>query len=379
MAERIRCIPAQHEHAELLAAFFRETWDRTSTAEMVLSSRHRAAGENLAEPGVTPPAWMAVQGDRIIGYCSSLPIRLWNGSEQQPAYWAKGLMVLPEFQNGPIGYKVLKELSGSVSLIAAVVVNPPAKRLFSALGYSDLGAMPNLLKPLNTRRILEKVDPQRLAAAGIPKVVTRTLAIAQTIRLAGVLGSVADLGLGLRSGRPAPNLTAGEEPALQSSEIDALWLRVRSELSAATVRDGAALIARYRHGTDVPYRWVTVRRAGALCGVMLVRPPRAEGDVRLAGVRISSFSDILIAPSDSAAQSALFAAAESAAAALGADAALCSLTHASLLPLVKRRGYFPRAGNVHFFLRSHVGQTEWPANLKDWWLTRGDSEADSTF
>jgi len=379
MAERIRCIPAQNEHAEMLAAFFRETWDRSSTAEMVLSSRYRAAEENLAEPGVTPPTWMAVQGDRIICYCSSLPIRLWNGSEQQPAYWAKGLMVLPEFQNGPIGFHVLKELSSAVPLIAAVTVHPASRRLFGAIGYRDHGALPNMIKPLSTARILAKADPQRLAAAGIPVIATQMLALAQRAHVARFLGSVVDVGHRVRSGRRAGDLLVGEEPNLAAAEIDRLWLRVRCELSAATVRDGAALISRYRESAGVTYRCVTVRRAGELCGLTFVRPPRAEGDPRLAGIRISSLSDVLVAPSDATAQTALFAAAESTAEALGADAALCSLSHASVLPLLKRRGYYPRAGNVHFFLRSRERQAEWPVGLQDWWLTRGDGESDVTF
>ncbi len=379
MSERIRCIAAQDEHSEMLAAFFRETWDRSATGEKVLASRRHAAEANLAEPGKSPPTWMAVQGDRIIGYCSSLPIRLWNGTAQQPAYWAKGLMVLPEFQNGPIGFKVLKELSNAVPLIAAVTVHPASRRLFAAIGYRDHGALPNMLKPLRAGRIFATADPQRLAASGIPQVATRMLALAQQVRVAGLLGGAIDLGLSLRSGRAPADVTVAEEPALSIQEIDVLWNRVRRDLSAATVRDGAALTARYRDGADVVYRCVTVRRSGELCGLMLVRPPRVDGDARLAGIRISSFSDLLVAPSDEAAQTALFAAAESSAKALGADAALCSLSHASLLPLLKQRGYFPRAGNVHFFLRSRDNPSAWPSSLQDWWLTRGDGESDVTF
>ena len=346
---------------------------------MVLASRKRAALANLAEPGVAPPTWIAVQGDRIIGYCSSLPIRLWNGSEHRPAYWAKGLMVLPEFQNGPIGFSVLKELTKSVPLIAAVTVHPASRRLFGALGYRDHGALPNMLKPLSAARIFAKADAERLAAAGIPNVATRLLALAQQVRLAGPMGSLVDLGLRVRSGRSPTGLRAGDEPDLAAAEIDGLWHEVRRELSAATVRDGAALIARYRENADVTYRWVTIRRGGELRGLMLVRPPRAEGDPRLAGIRISSLSDMLVAPSDAAAQSALFAAGESVAKALGADAALCSVSHASLMPLLRQRCYFPRAGNVHFFLRARERQEQWPSGLAGWWLARGDGESDVTF
>jgi len=53
-------------------------------------------------------------------------------------------MVLPEYRNGPIGYRVLKELVGQLRRSVVLTVAPASVRLFEALGYANLGVVPNL-------------------------------------------------------------------------------------------------------------------------------------------------------------------------------------------------------------------------------------------
>src|SRR5688572_14507449 len=100
---------AEDGDAPAVAGFFREVWDPAATADSVLRGRAESAATNPVEPGLAPPSILALQGERVIGFVGSLPARFWNGGEELPGYWIKGLMVLPEFQGGPIGFLVLRE------------------------------------------------------------------------------------------------------------------------------------------------------------------------------------------------------------------------------------------------------------------------------
>ncbi len=75
---------------------------------------------------------------------------------------------------------------------------------------------------------------------------------------------------------------------------------------------------------------------------------------------------------------AALAAAETAARGLRADALLCSASHPGLHSLLKRRAFLRLPGNVHVMVRE-LGTTALPVQLQDWWVTRGDSNADEVF
>ena len=162
---RLEVVRVDDNHAEMVAAFFREVWDEHATAASVAASRAAGAARNTAEPGLAPPTWIAIRDGRVLGYVTTLPVRLWDGAREWPAYWIKGLMVLPECRGGPIGYLVLKAAVASLPRTGALAVAPPARRLFEALGYKDFGAVPNWVRPLSPGRILRRLDP---AGLGIP-------------------------------------------------------------------------------------------------------------------------------------------------------------------------------------------------------------------
>jgi hypothetical protein len=123
-----------------------------------------------------------------------------------------------------------------------------------------------------------------------------------------------------------------------------------------------------------------VRRAGAPCGALVLRRPSEDGDPRLRGVRVATLADLLFRPSDPAAGLAVLGAAERLAREQGADAILCSAPHATLGRLLRRQGYLPLPGNVHFFVRDVTGEPPaLAARLEEWWLTRGDGESDEAF
>jgi hypothetical protein len=380
MAGRVSVVSVEDHHSPLLADFFRQTWDPHSTADQVHAARRVSARENCSEPGLVPPTFAAIQDDRVIGYCSSLPLMLWSRGFAHRAYWAKGLMVLPEFRGGPIGFHVLNALSKSRPLMAAVTVAEGSKRLFGALGFRDYGAIPNLIRPTRLRLAANQLRPLNLAATGTP--MRLALGSAELLRRTGL----AALGGALADGITAPfwhsPLSNGArisiEIILAQSSVDLLWQEVREKLGGHPFRNHEALASHYSGEGDSPYRFVCLWRDDALKGVAVLKTPRLQGDSRLAGLRMASISDLLISPEDPD-LGALLKATEQQAAFLGAGAVILSVSNRRVVEVARRRGYLERPGNIHFFLKATGQSTVWPDTLGEWWLTRGDGESDATF
>lgn len=387
----IQAMPATEDHAEQIAAFFRETWNPHMTAESFLASRQRAAAENVAAPGESPPMAIVLEGRRVIGYCGSVPQRLWDGAAEHPAYWVKGLMVLPEYRRGPIGYLLWKEMAALLSHAAMMIVTPAARRLFGATGYRDLGAVPNFVRVLRPARLAHRLDVTGLGL-GLPRWVAAGARLAQRTGLAaaagagaGVLGDI--VATVMRGGaRRFATHCAGEPPTRE--ELDGLWRRAREEI-AGPVRDGWHLRWRYGangtppalgpEGNEKRYTFITARESTSLVGVSVLLTPRETGDPRLRGARVATLSDMVFPAPRRAVGLALLAASERAARAAGADAVLCSASHSAVARLLRRQMYLRLPGNVHFFHRDGTGGTRWPRDLASWWLMRGDGGADEVF
>ena len=136
---RIEVIRVGEEHAEALAEFFRAVWSSESTADSILADRKRAAAVNPVQPGADVPAFAFLSDGKVLGYIGTIPSRLWDGVEEHAAHWFKGFMVLPESRGGPVGHAVLKEAIRQLGLLGVMTVALPSRRLFTALGFHDVG------------------------------------------------------------------------------------------------------------------------------------------------------------------------------------------------------------------------------------------------
>ena len=380
---RIVASLASEEHAESVAAFYREVWDPSATTETVIASMRASAAANVAAPGEPLPTALVLQGSRVIGYCSSIAQRLWDGKTERPAYWVKGLMVLPEFRNGPIGFLAVKELTRHLPCATILTVAPGAKRLFGALGYTDLGAITNWVKPLRPGVMANRLDLNALGLGNLPNWVGSGVRIARKTGIASVGASVAGVVMDaaaaatrMRSRRFA---TALETP--DQRELDALWASARTGIEASPVRDATYLINRF--GASAPegefYTFVTARQRGRLAAIAVVRKPKETSDPRLGGIRVATVSDALFHPTETNAGLATLGAIARIARAEKADALVCMSSHPLLTGLLRRQGYLRLRGNVHFFLRDVTGAGAWPPDRASWWLGRGDGESDATF
>jgi hypothetical protein len=364
-------------HAELLAGFYRATWDAGATASGVRAARRRAAAANPVAPGEEVPTFLFVAGGRALGHLTTLPVRLWNGGRLVAAHWLKGLMVLPEARNGPVGYYLLREAVRHLPVTMAMVVAPEARRLFGAVGFAELGTLPDTLRVLEPGRVLARLDAEALAGSLPPwarGVLPRLQRSPAGCAVAGWLASAALAAWSAVADSPRTH-RGWVLPELPAGDAARLWVRMRRLLAAAPARDAARLAARYG---EAGYRLVGVRERGELVALGAVRPPRPGGDPRLHGIRLATLSELLCLPGHSAAARALLATAEQVARGLEADALLCAASHVSMAQPLRRRAYLRAPGSVHVLLRAPA-DAGLPGSIARWWLTRGDSNADEGF
>lgn len=370
-------IRAGPEQAELLAAFYRETWDASATAAGVRAALRVAAARNPVRPGEPPPTFLFLADGRPVGHLTTIPIRLWTAAGERPAHWLKGLMVLPSHRNGPVGFFLLREALAHVDLALSAAVAPDARALLEAAGLKELGPIPNAIRLLNPARVLRLVDPETIGA--LPRPARAAAArIRRSPALSAIAGGMTAMACGawtaLRGG--TGGLHAVVLPEWRTGELSRLWTRARRGICAAPSRDAFALRARYGEGG---YRLIGVYEGGVLAGFAAVRPPRAEGDPRLGGARVATLSEIVVPVDRPAVLRALLDGAETVARSLDADALLCSASHPAARAALRRRAWLPFPGNVHLLLREPPDAAPLPRALAAWWLTRGDSHADEVF
>lgn len=371
---------AAGEHDSVLAEFFRSTWDPDATPHSVRRSRLAAAARNVVSPGTESPAFLFLQNGRVIGYVGSIPIRAWDGSTERPAHWVKGLMVLPEFQNGPVGFLLLKEAARHLDCSMALAVLPVVVGLFERLGFTDVGMLSNFVRILRPARAFGRVRLADIGFSHLPTGLLRAADLAQRAGIASAAGLCAGAGTRLYAAVRGgfPRSLAIETTIPKPSELDALWRRARRTTRAGLVRDSSYLNVRYPR-QDSSHQYVSVRKGGEIVSLAIVKCPRSQGDPRLRGVTVATISEWIF-PLDSPEPGlAALAGAEMVARRLGAAALLCSASHSASLPLLARRGYWKVPANVHLLVHSPRQQSPLPSRLADWWITRGDSNADEVF
>jgi hypothetical protein len=370
--------------AEPLSVFLRTAWGDTRSPEEVRLGLARTAAENPSVPGVEPPATAYLLDGNVIGYIGTIPVDFWNGKAEIQGHWLKGFMVLEAYRSGPVGFGVLKELLKHVGVSGIITVAPPARRLFTAVGYKDCGVLPNHISPLRAGRIARSLDIAGLGL-GLPVWLDRTARLAQRAGLAtlggGALGLVFST-VRLVRGRSTGMRVEASGALPSKAELDALWAEARTTFAAGAVRDGRFLSWRYAPAPGGTYEAAVVRDRGnvsRVAAVSVVRRPNESSDPRLRGIKVASLSDILFRADEPAAGLAAIAGAERIARRMGADALLCTASHPAIERVLKRRAYLRLPGNVHLMIRDPKGAAELPMDATSWGATRGDASSDEVF
>lgn len=370
--------------SDAVAGFFRKVWTENATGESVGRARKEAARLNPAMPGADVPAVAYLRDGEVIGYLGTIPVKFWNGRVETAGHWLKGFMVLPEYQNGPVGFAVLKEMLKHVDVSGTMSVAPPARRLFKAVGFLECGVIPNYVSLLRAGRVARSIDIVNLGL-GLPPWLHRCARVAQAAGLAWAAGAMAGAGLwawGAVRGpavRFSTDLSGGLPPR---SALDDLWARVRPTIVAGAVRDGSFLPWRYQARAGGQYEAVAIHERGAerrLVAIAVVRRWSDNSDERLRGIRVATLADILFRADEPAAGLAALAGAERLARRMRADAILCSSAHVAITSALRRRAYLRLPGSVHLMLRDPTGAIGLPLTLDAWWLMRGDANSDEAF
>ena len=365
--------------ADAVAVFFRRVWSDTANGDSVRRAVAEGTRANPIAPGTEIPAVVFVREDEVLGHLGTVPVKFWNGNKETVAHWLKGFMVLPEHQNGPVGFAMLKELLRHVDVAATMPVALPARRLFQAVGFVDCGAVPNFVCLLRPGKVAGSVQIDQLGL-DVPSWLKRSARAAQSLGIAAVAGAAAGALLG--TWRNAKGSSRGfsvdwsaELPSRQ--ELDDLWNRARSTIGAGAVRNGSFLTWRYRARAGALYEAVSVRDARRrLCAVAIVRRSTHSADPRLQGIKVATLSDIIFPAEEPLAAMVALRGAERVAHRMGADALLCSAAHPTLISLLRRRAYVRFPGNVHLMVRDPAKKAAMPVDVGGWWITRGDGNSD---
>ncbi|HEY9226266.1 MAG TPA: hypothetical protein VIP11_06450 [Gemmatimonadaceae bacterium] len=378
----IKIVRVTEAHAPQVAEFYRKVWDPEATPESVRDGRAADARANPALRGADIPTYILLSDETILGYCSTIPVRVWLPSSRTEidAAWVKGLMVLPEQRNGPIGVMVAKELVKHHPVLLSLTVQVNAQRLFTALGFKQSGAMPSALRILRPGAVLRSLDLDRLGLSGIPGIAKTGVRWVQKLGLSGLAGLAVKVGFGLKSalapGGSGLRIVPGKDPTAE--ELDRLWIAARPADRAAVIRDAAYLQYRYRGAERDDYTTVCARRTdGSLAGVAYVKQPRGDTDPRLRGIRIATLSDLVFDVAEPSAAAALIKGAERVASELGAHAIMSSASVPGLPELLRSRAWLRMPATFHFSTHDMPGtESRFPASLDQWWLTRGDGGSD---
>jgi hypothetical protein len=268
-----------------------------------------------------------------------------------------------------------------VAVTAVMTVAPAARRLFQAVGFKDLGSVPNYVSVIRPTRVLRAIDVERLGLTSLPRALRTVLGLSRLPPVAWVGGGLGAVGLSLVDG--ANHLTClGLRSRIVATppgvaETDAIWERLRTQLDLSPSRCGAYMQWRYAGQRPGRYEFIEVRRGSQLVALVVVRRPERVDDPRLAGLRVGLVVDLVVDPTDTAAVTAAFLAARKWGKKASCDAVLLTLSHLGVGRLVKRLGFIKIPGNVHFMLRVPLGAPMTaPKDTGRSWLTRGDAWGD---
>src|SRR5262249_35988450 len=160
-------------------------WDPGATPESVARARARDAAYNAVNPGEEFPTYLFVKQERVLGHLTTIPVQLRAGGIDRAAYWLIGFMVDPQYRNGPIGFLLLKQAVRDPAITLSLTVQPTTIRLLTAVGFRELGVLPNYLRPLRPGRILSKLDPESLGLTGLSAAVRMAARAARLPMAAG--------------------------------------------------------------------------------------------------------------------------------------------------------------------------------------------------
>ncbi len=368
--------PAFHE-------FCRVIWPGSSP-EIVPGQAIPASQANTGQPSPPDaPTFVFLKDEKVVGHVTTIPVRLSIPSGVKAAHWIVGFMVLPEYRSGLVGPLLIKEVNRALDCAMSLHVEPPVLRILTGLKWVHKGVLPQYLRVMNARGVLENIQPstvEALSAEGRSSFL-RPYLKSRFVRLIGgaglALGQRLWLGMNCLA-RPKPIQADIQWEETFDDSYTHLWQSVAGQLGAALVRDRAALESRYG-GKIEGYRLLTCRRDEKLHGYCIVKFKQFLNDRRMGDMKLGTIVDCLYDPREPFVLHGLVAQVAQWARQEGVDALLCTASLKSLRQGLLRDGFFRIPGNLNFAYHSRSPSELGKISLDDWHLMRGDSDADQNF
>jgi hypothetical protein len=379
-AGEYRVVLFQPEMAEELRNFVRQFW-RTSS---YLNSEPSPGPQNRISSTGRTPTFLFLKDTEVIGHVSTIPVRLCSRSAIMSSHWVVGFMVLPEYRNGLIGPLLIRKVNETLPFAMTLHVEDNVLKIFKGLGWRHFGVIPQFVRVLNCRRLVDNVRIGRIMC--VEKRAPRLAELLKTMieypvgrwMTAGMCAMLtfACLVPGLFVRPRCGGYEVVEEQDF-SPDYDMLWDKVKLKLSAAVVRDRSHLLARY--GGCPGYRILACRSAGRLLGYCLLKVKMFENDARMGNARIGTIVDCLFDPEDSRSLHAMLEGAVGFLRREQVDAVFCTASLLCLQQALQKQGFLKVPGNLNFACYSRGGEDILDVPLPAWHLMRGDSDAAENF
>ena len=326
---------------------------------------------------VQSPCAVFVKGHDVIGHLATLPVRLSIAGRSSDAHWAVGLMVVPEYRNGPVAPLLVKKISETVEIGLTLHVDPAAVRVFRGLKWRHVGVIPQYVRLLNTRAVVRvfSAEGRGFLPAGwswmwpLMSLASRGLAALAS----EVFAAIAAIG-GLWHRRPVGTAIV-EERQFDASYVE-LAERVKRKFGVWVCRDERYLASRYGH-TLGRYRLLACREGTRLLGYCLVKLKQFENDSRMGDLRMGTIVDCVADPDDAGVVNWLLRSGVELCRREQMDVVFCSASHREIRRHLRWNGFLGMRGTLHVAFHDRTGGLGPDVPLEAWHLMRGDSDADA--
>jgi GNAT superfamily N-acetyltransferase len=281
------------------------------------------------------PFVVGTLGDEIVAVNGILPVSIRFGGERLVASWSLDTYVSADHRGRGFGKALIARVSSAAPVMLGFGISDMSDPILAKAGWTLDASMATMFYHAN-----------EIGLKGFAKnLLTRS---SRTLR-SRKASALSDIRL---------------EPAPPAHELDALWSRVASQFPNAVERSAKYLTWHYRDAPVLRYRWVTARRDGELCGVLITRHHEHESVV----------VDYLGPLDDPALIGSLIEVGCADLVASATRRVRCETNASAILEELAGLGFMKYRTASRFRVRANVARP--PATSPAWFVMAGDSDGD---
>ncbi len=307
-----------------------------------------------------PWVWMYRKSQRIVAHQGAIPVRLKLGDREHLTGWFVETMAAEEIRGSPIGPMVIRKALDDLPFNLSLGQTEQMRQLQYAMGWQKVRDLNTWLFVTNRGLDLRTQLPPILAPlAAFVLSMWHRLKLNRHRRHAQEQGFTSEI------------IESFDE------SHDALWKEMATQLPVGVVRDASYLNWKYVERPKAEFTRINVLRDGQVRACAVVMMKGADETYRYPRGFIV---DLLVAPQDDSAVSALLVTALDVLAAQSAVSVACLLGHDVLEQSLKDFGFLFRGPRHQLLVATGDLSREEAAllqNPSDWLVTMGDSDVDA--